>query len=441
MATTQIWRLQTNTSGGKIGQYCINHNVAAVGWSLLNLSPKDREAISSFEQYCVYAEEAYNKFNSVQRLYSDVQKGDFIWMRYNGVYYMGCVGEKSKWYFNSNEEATSLDASNQITDVHWIKYEQGDESAVPGALTTAFIKGSTLQRINKPGVLEFSQLFYNQYAKKRVYDVSLEITSDNFYSLLSPSDCEDLLCMWLYHKYNYVCVPSTNKVATPLYECVLLNPKNGAHVYIQVKNGCVDIDANDYMQLQGEVWLLTTQGKVININSNNIHVVDPEKLYEFAISDEAENILPPSIRSWVHFLEENEFQKHQGNIKGIIFDTNKSFDPTSQNYMFSNSRVSAWGNANKFIDRFDKGDFVLYYERSQGIVAVGEVTSNETLQNGTEKYRDVSMIVPPRDGVAISPYEIKTLLHKKFYFATTAKMPYLSADEVQTVIDELNARK
>ena len=163
-----------------------------------------------------------------------------------------------------------MDAANQLTNIRWIRFAQADESTVPGAISTAFIKGSTLQRINKPGVDEFSKLLYNREMGKRIYDVQFELTEPNFYSMLSPSDCEDLLCMWLYAKYGYICIPSTNKLATQLYECVLLDPKTGEHIYIQVKNGNVEIDADDYKQLQGITWLFTTKGRVINAEKHNL---------------------------------------------------------------------------------------------------------------------------------------------------------------------------
>ena len=44
----------------------------------------------------------------------------------------------------------------------------------------------------------------------------------------------------------------------------MLDPKTGEHIYIQVKNGNVEIDADDYKQLQGITWLFTTKGRVIN---------------------------------------------------------------------------------------------------------------------------------------------------------------------------------
>lgn len=44
-------------------------------------------------------------------------------------------------------------------------------------------------------------------------------------------------------------IPSTNKIATELYECVLVNPKNGMLAYPQVKKGHVPLDFNNYIDL------------------------------------------------------------------------------------------------------------------------------------------------------------------------------------------------
>jgi hypothetical protein len=291
-------------------------------------------------------------------------------------------------------------------------------------------------------VEEFSKLLFNRWKGKVVYPVQLELTEKNFYSMLSPSDCEDLLCMWLHQKYGYVCIPSTNKIATPLYECVLIDPQNGEHIYIQVKNGNVDIDADDYANLHGATWLLTTGGEIRHANKHaNIKIADPRELFEFAISDESSNILPPGIKAWILFLEEQEYQNAESQKKGIIFDTNKTYNRNSQADMFSHNRVSAWGDASRFIDRFSQGDYVLYYEKGRGVIAVGEITSKMSSTEGTEKYQTVSMIVPPDAHCSIKPRELKELLGKGIYFASTVKVPYLSVDEVYKVIDELKRRK
>jgi hypothetical protein len=42
-------------------------------------------------------------------------------MRNEGIYWLGLVGKNSRYYFNSDEEALQMDASNQRTDVKWFE--------------------------------------------------------------------------------------------------------------------------------------------------------------------------------------------------------------------------------------------------------------------------------------------------------------------------------
>ena len=49
---------------------------------------------------------------------------------------------------------------------------------------------------------------------------------ENFYGLLSPYDCEDLLYFYLYNKNKYVVIPSTNKTSTQNYEFEMINLHN-----------------------------------------------------------------------------------------------------------------------------------------------------------------------------------------------------------------------
>ena len=40
-----VWRLQVNTGGANIASYCIQNHVAAMGWSLRDLTQADRAGI------------------------------------------------------------------------------------------------------------------------------------------------------------------------------------------------------------------------------------------------------------------------------------------------------------------------------------------------------------------------------------------------------------
>ena len=238
---------------------------------------------------------------TVRKLYWEVKPDDLVWIRYKGIYYLGRVGDTSQWVFDKDN--LQKDAAIQRTDIEWL--EVGDESTVPGFVATAFIKGRTLQRINSEAVQIFSQHYYNTKIGKEHYQgLAIEANPEKFYDLLSPTDCEDLVCAYLSYVYKYIVIPSTNKKSTELYECILLDPEDRSHAYIQVKKGNVDIDANDFKHLQGKVFLFTSEGTVKNLDSNNenIKCISPEELFKFAMSDAATNIVSDSISYWTEYM-------------------------------------------------------------------------------------------------------------------------------------------
>lgn len=133
---------------------------------------------------------------------------------------------------------------------------------------------------------------------------SISLNEKDFWNLLQPDDAEDLLCMWLYHEKGYIVIPSTNKKGTELYECVLIDPKaeDYKHIYVQVKKGNVEINATDYEELKGEVYFLTTEGTVINVNKPNYIVVSPKTIFDFAINPLNKALIPEGIANWIKFL-------------------------------------------------------------------------------------------------------------------------------------------
>lgn len=325
---TTIWRLQTNTAsvdGKKIGNYCLEKKIIALGWSLreeslMHLSEQDRKnAINERKQIQTF--EDYQKLNSKYLIYDDgktnsnlltlsqnIEVNDLVWLRQDGIYYLGRITHDSKWRYDSSQEALQFDASNQFTNIEWHKI--GDESDVPGTITTAFIRGRTIQRIRKKGMSEYSQLLYNEKSNNELYkNVSLTHDTETFFNLLSTEDCEDLLCMWLFKEFGYIVIPSTNKKSTELYECVLRDPKTGKNIYIQVKSGEVDISGADYKDLPGNVWLLTTKGKVTEDNYSNIKIADPKVLFDFINQPDSKNLLPKSIFAWNYFLSKKATTK------------------------------------------------------------------------------------------------------------------------------------
>ena len=329
-----VWRLQTRTdssSGEKISKYCLDNEVAALGWSIKDdhIKNYNPEAIIEIQEKRKNIEDI-NQYYDVVRTYGlygmnhkkrliavdmlkKVEKGDYIWMRDNGIYYLGHVTEKSEYIYNSDEDALDFDAANQITDVKWERI--GDESQVPGAVATAFISGRTLQRINKDYMFEYAE--YAFWGNPLILENSNEeFLQQLFYDCLSPNDCEDLVCLYLYDRKGYVTIPSTNKIATELYECVLVNPENGMLAYPQVKKGNIALDFVKYIDLvdnqkqKKEVYLFTSEGEVknSNIQSDSIHIIAPNDLYLWVKSKiESESyLIPEGIVKWYKLIHSSE---------------------------------------------------------------------------------------------------------------------------------------
>ena len=76
-----VWRLQVNTGGTNVADYCLKNHVAAMGWSLRELTQAERSGIHTFLDYCNLARTQYKSFNSVCRMVEDVKEGDLLWMR------------------------------------------------------------------------------------------------------------------------------------------------------------------------------------------------------------------------------------------------------------------------------------------------------------------------------------------------------------------------
>lgn len=305
---TVLWRGFTKTSGNNVAEYCLNHQVYALGWSLCddhikkhvdrNKIIEARSMIKSLEDYKSIIDKYHpygNKLNdNITRLAEQMKPGDLLWMRNKGQFYLGRVGENSQYRYNHDSFSLDNDATNQRTDIQWVKI--GDLSRVPGSLANRFISGHTLSRIHDETVRLVSMLLYNKYQGHTFYsDISIEGGSDGIFSLLTYSELEDIVAMYLFRKKGYVAIPSTNKKSTPLYEFVMLNPANGESVFLQVKQGNVNINAEDYQDLDGESYLFTSHGQITNRDiSDRIHTIDRDEIYNFIL--EENNLLAGNVR-------------------------------------------------------------------------------------------------------------------------------------------------
>ena len=132
--------------------------------------------------------------------------------------------------------------------------------------------------------------------------------------------------------------------------------------------------------------------------------------------------------------------------KGIMFDTNISYSDTNESEMILGNKIAAYGDAKRYIDSFRKDDYALFYSKGRGIIAVGQIVTDTPTEVGDEKYHSVRMIVPENFNgdvkalPALSPNEIKTILKRNFYWASTIKTPFLTGTQVEMLIRELKKK-
>ena len=129
-------------------------------------------------------------------------------------------------------------------------------------------------------------------------------------------------------------------------------------------------------------------------------------------------------------------------VKGVLFDTNRSYDEDAIWYMMEKARVAAFGDAKRFINYLNPGDFVFFSHVRKGLVAAGKVCRGpvRTPDKDTH-YRKVDFITPVpirSDHYAAMPFRmVSEITGKTFYWAKTIKVPYLSVSESQQLAQEL----
>lgn len=141
------------------------------------------------------------------------------------------------------------------------------------------------------------------------------------------------------------------------------------------------------------------------------------------------------------FAKPNDQRINPADQKGVLFDTNKSYNENAIWDMMEKNRVAAYGDAQDQAGYLNRGDMVFYYHGGEGIVAAAKVVS-ETKQDGEdEQYHDVEFLTPtPERGgelPSMSKSEIEDVTGESFFYHRTAKYPYLSRDQARDLLEVL----
>ena len=307
--------------------FFIENKILSAGWPF-----GQEERCNSFDEYkSAFIEKWKINWNrqSVHYLFENLQKGDYVWILNNGIYYVAQIpnNPKDSFQYTNSKEFVKNHASAHIKNIDWIPV--GTEEAVPGSVSTA--KGrlrGAFQRIDKNELIGDDGYTPTSLIAKRVISEKACIHTLNkqalnkqeIFDLMGPTALEDLLGMWLFVKEGYVIIPSTNKIGTQKYEYVMVDGsgKSNKKIYIQTKNGDINLNTNDYQNLvsinsQNEVWLLTTKGKIngdsklkfLKFSGKKEKIVQHElnELIEFIFDQQNRNILPQTITNWLDIFK------------------------------------------------------------------------------------------------------------------------------------------
>jgi len=139
------------------------------------------------------------------------------------------------------------------------------------------------------------------------------------------------------------------------------------------------------------------------------------------------------------------YDRHQNPSaqKGVLFDTNRSWDEDSVWEMMEKSRVAAYGSIKGVVASLNPRDLVFFSHKWVGVIAAGRVRGPVKDDGPDERYRDVEFLTAiPNRQQGITKYmpfsEVSRATGKSFFWARTIKVPYLNREEAQHLLDELH---
>lgn len=313
-------------------KYFLENNCVSCGWGEPAL--KNKGTVVDFKSYKVkWIEMYYPKhkwgYQGVHHLFESIEKGDFLWVRLDGEYYVTQVTcePKELFYLDFSDDAQKYDCVVQLRCLNWKKC--GTEESVPGSVSTFSSNRKSLIRIdNKES--RYNGMTATSLFAHRMINLDRQVFIQDrkmILNLLGPTGLEDLVSIWLFDKFGYFAIPSTNKLGTQNYEFVLMNGKKVNNVYtrkmiyLQVKNGNVDLRIHDFKNLletDQEVWLVTSGGTIFDLDNNaeynqivryysNNGIIESSTfsimdLVSFVFDRSKHPILPDSILTFLDFF-------------------------------------------------------------------------------------------------------------------------------------------
>ncbi|HZZ79535.1 MAG TPA: hypothetical protein VFE62_13520 [Gemmataceae bacterium] len=132
---------------------------------------------------------------------------------------------------------------------------------MPGSVISSFIARRTVQRVMKDNnALVYSRYLYATLRGEPFLPDPQTATAD-ILELLSDTDLEDVVAVYLQVVKQAVMFPSTCKTDTKAIECVFTSTVDGQRIGLQVKRGSSPISQNVFSDFNGMVYLFQARGK------------------------------------------------------------------------------------------------------------------------------------------------------------------------------------
>ena len=280
-----IWRLTISTSaeeGVDPRKFCMDRGILGIGWRVDAAGPLDWKTYERLGTEKYYDQGDKGWWPAVNAVGNRMQVGDLCWTRdWGGQYYLGRVD--GPWSYRSSQEHLKADVVN-VRSCRWVPV--GTEDAVPGKVLNSFRAGRAVQAVHDATARFYSKLTYNQALDEPVFNLSEETGPWDLFALISPEDCEDIVCLYLQEVHGYRLIPSTCRHDTLKTEFVLR--KQGGKALVQVKQGDITLDRRQFdrdPQEMCEWFLFTTGGQYQGEDAPHVHCLDPDTLRNFAVAN------------------------------------------------------------------------------------------------------------------------------------------------------------
>lgn len=312
-------------------QYFIKNNCISAGWGI--------DSVNNFYDYktkwmeipYVISERKKWGNQGIHHLFESVKKGDFVWTRLDGIYYVAVIPDDpvNLFYRDDSKEAREYDCQIQLRNINWVKV--GTEEKVPGSVSAFTMNRNSLVKVDNQEVkytIDSNHTLTSFISSTYLSSNNIKKEFSNrklILNLLGSSGLEDIIALWLFDKYKYVVIPSTNKISTQKYEFVMFDGGNwpdysNKRIYIQTKNGDNDLNVSDYLELidndNDEVWLVSRLGKIKLLDdSENIDTIirisgkkyeitkyKIDEIVEFIFDERNKNIIPDFIKKCIDYF-------------------------------------------------------------------------------------------------------------------------------------------